>query len=130
MLPSSRAHSICIKERTPPVPIPFCMPCWRSMAASIWRNRRIGRSKHCPILATLTANLPHLQGSEADGLITRVTDGLDQLMDAHTQIDVEMKHEGDRLVGRARLMPFRWLSYSALSSPSPTCSRQDTSSGR
>jgi signal transduction histidine kinase len=55
-------------------------------------------------LATLTANLPHLQGSEADRLITRVTDGLDQLMDAHTQIDVEMKHEGDRLVGRARLI--------------------------
>ena len=46
-------------------------------------------------LATLTAILPHLQGSEADGLITRVTDGLDQLMDAHTQIDVEMEHEGD-----------------------------------
>lgn len=55
-------------------------------------------------LATLTANLPHLEESEADGLITRVTDGLDQLMDAHTQIDVEMKHEGDRLVGRARLI--------------------------
>ena len=25
-------------------------------------------------------------------------------MDAHTQIDIEMKHEGDRLVGRARLI--------------------------
>ena len=51
-------------------------------------------------LAALTAHLPRLDRSEADGLIMRVTDGLDQLMDAHTQIDVEMKHEGDRLVGR------------------------------
>jgi signal transduction histidine kinase len=30
--------------------------------------------------------------------------GLDQLVDAHTQIDIEMKHEGNRLLGRARLI--------------------------
>jgi len=39
-----------------------------------------------------------------DRLMTKVLDGLDQLVAAHTQIDVEMKHEGDRLLGRARLI--------------------------
>lgn len=53
-------------------------------------------------LATLTKHVHEVDPAEADRLITRITDGLDQLMDAHTQIDVEMKHEGDRLVGRAR----------------------------
>jgi signal transduction histidine kinase len=55
-------------------------------------------------LAALSANLDRIETAEADRLMTRVTEGLDQLMDAHTQIDVEMKHEGDRLVGRARLI--------------------------
>jgi signal transduction histidine kinase len=39
-----------------------------------------------------------------DRLMTNVLDGLDQLVEAHTQIDIEMKHEGDRLLGRARLI--------------------------
>jgi signal transduction histidine kinase len=39
-----------------------------------------------------------------DRLMTRVLDGLNQLVEAHTQIDIEMKHEGDRLLGRARLI--------------------------
>ena len=55
-------------------------------------------------LATLTAHLDRIETTEADRLMTRVMDRLDELMDAHTQIDVEMKHEGDRLVGRARLI--------------------------
>jgi signal transduction histidine kinase len=54
-------------------------------------------------LRALATQLDQLETAEADRLTTRVTQGLDQLMDAHTQIDVEMKHEGDRLVGRARL---------------------------
>ena len=41
--------------------------------------------------------------AEGDRLMTRVMEDLDQLMDAHTQIDIEMKHEGDRLLARARL---------------------------
>ena len=52
-------------------------------------------------LRTLTTQ--RLQAMDADPLVTRVTQGLDLLMDAHTQIDIEMKHEGDRLVGRARM---------------------------
>lgn len=39
-----------------------------------------------------------------DRLMTRVLHGLNQLVDAHTQIDIEMKHEGDRLLGHARLI--------------------------
>jgi len=54
-------------------------------------------------LRTLATQLDQLKTADADRLTTRVTQGLDQLMDAHTQIDIEMKHEGDRLVGRARL---------------------------
>ncbi len=54
-------------------------------------------------LRTLATQLDQVETAEADRLTTRVTQGLDQLMDAHTQIDIEMKHEGDRLVGRARL---------------------------
>jgi signal transduction histidine kinase len=54
-------------------------------------------------LSALTARLDHVMAADADRLMTRVTEGLDQLVDAHTQIDIEMKHEGDRLVGRARL---------------------------
>jgi len=42
--------------------------------------------------------------AETDRLMTRVTDGLGRLVDAHTQIDIEMKHEGDRLLGRARFI--------------------------
>jgi signal transduction histidine kinase len=54
-------------------------------------------------LSALIARLDQVMTADADRLMTRVTEGLDQLMDAHTQIDIEMKHEGDRLVGRARL---------------------------
>ncbi len=42
--------------------------------------------------------------TQPDRLVTRMIDDLDLLVDAHTQIDVEMKHEGDRLLGRARLI--------------------------
>jgi len=41
---------------------------------------------------------------QTDRLVTRMIAGLDQLMDAHAQIDIEMKLEGDRLLGRARLI--------------------------
>ncbi|MGQ0812415.1 MAG: sensor histidine kinase [Nitrospiraceae bacterium] len=41
---------------------------------------------------------------KADILFEQLMDGLDQLVDAHTKIDVEMKHEGDRLLGHARLI--------------------------
>ena len=54
-------------------------------------------------LRTLAMHLNRIETAEGDRLMTRVAQGLDQLMDAHTQIDIEMKHEGDRLVGRARL---------------------------
>ena len=55
-------------------------------------------------LSALTAHLDQFQSSDADRLMMRVAEGLDQLMDAHTQMDIEMKHEGDRLVGHARLI--------------------------
>jgi signal transduction histidine kinase len=55
-------------------------------------------------LAALSANVDQIETAEADRLMTQVTERLDQLMDTHTQIDVEMKREGDRLVGRARLI--------------------------
>ena len=54
-------------------------------------------------LRTLVMHLDRIETDEGDRLMTGVAQGLDQLMDAHTQIDIEMKHEGDRLVGRARL---------------------------
>lgn len=54
-------------------------------------------------LRSLAMHLDRIETAEGERLMTRVTQGLDQLMDAHTQIDIEMKHEGDRLVGRARL---------------------------
>lgn len=41
---------------------------------------------------------------QTDQLVTRMITGLNQLVDAHTQIDIEMKHEGDRLLGHARLI--------------------------
>ena len=50
-------------------------------------------------LRTLAMHLNRIETAEGDRLMTRVAQGLDQLMDAHTQIDIEMKHEGDRLVG-------------------------------
>ncbi|HMU55786.1 MAG TPA: ATP-binding protein [Nitrospira sp.] len=64
-------------------------------------------------LAELTAAWKRLPAQPAaskpdmaltDRLMTKVLDGLDQLVEAHTQIDIEMKHEGDRLLGRARLI--------------------------
>src|SRR5574341_484309 len=42
--------------------------------------------------------------TETDRLVTHMIDGLAQLVEAHTQIDIEMKHEGDRLLSRARLI--------------------------
>ena len=42
--------------------------------------------------------------NQTDQLVTRMITGLNRLVDAHTQIDIEMKHEGDRLLGRARLI--------------------------
>jgi signal transduction histidine kinase len=53
-------------------------------------------------LTALSGRLEREQTAEADRLMTRITEALDQLIDAHTQIDAEMKHEGDRLVSRAR----------------------------
>ncbi len=40
----------------------------------------------------------------ADLLIKRLKEGLDQLVDTHVKIDMEMKREGDLLLGRARLI--------------------------
>ena len=40
----------------------------------------------------------------ADLLIKRLKDGLDHLVDTHVKIDIEMKQEGDLLLGRARLI--------------------------
>jgi signal transduction histidine kinase len=54
-------------------------------------------------LRALTIDVNRLGTVEADRLMARITEALDQLMDAHTQIDIEMKHEGDRLVAHARL---------------------------
>jgi signal transduction histidine kinase len=42
--------------------------------------------------------------SEADALFRRLTTALDALIDTHIKIDLEMKREGDLLVGRARLI--------------------------
>jgi signal transduction histidine kinase len=55
-------------------------------------------------LDVLRTNWKAMATEETDRLMTAVTDGLDQLMDAHTQMDIEMKYEGDRLLGRARLI--------------------------
>ncbi len=49
------------------------------------------------------SRLPFIQ---ADSLLTRLMDDLDQLVRAHTDIDVEMKVEGDRLLQQARLIAF------------------------
>jgi signal transduction histidine kinase len=54
-------------------------------------------------LRAFTMQMDRIDTAEGDRLMLHVTEGLDQLMDAHTQIDIEMKHEGDRLLGRARL---------------------------
>ena len=40
----------------------------------------------------------------ADLLIKQLKDGLDKLVDNHVKIDMEMKREGDLLLGRARLI--------------------------
>jgi signal transduction histidine kinase len=55
-------------------------------------------------LGTLTNEWKTMAASESGGLITNLATALDQLVDAHTRIDAEMKHEGDRLLGRARLI--------------------------
>jgi signal transduction histidine kinase len=54
-------------------------------------------------LETLLGGWKTLNAFETDNLIMRVTTGLDELVDAHSRIDVEMKHEGDRLLRRARV---------------------------
>ncbi|HXF92109.1 MAG TPA: ATP-binding protein [Nitrospiraceae bacterium] len=51
---------------------------------------------------------------EADRLIGELTNGLDQLMDAHVRIDVEMKREGDLLVSRARAVALALVALLAL----------------
>ena len=55
-------------------------------------------------LRAFTMHSARIETAEGDRLMTRIMEGLDQLMDAHTQIDIEMKHEGDRLLARARLI--------------------------
>lgn len=54
-------------------------------------------------LHAFTMHASGIDTAAGDRMMTRVMEGLDQLMDAHTQIDIEMKHEGDRLLARARL---------------------------
>ncbi len=51
---------------------------------------------------------------EADRLIGELTNGLDQLMDAHVRIDAEMKREGDLLVSRARTVALALVALLAL----------------
>lgn len=46
----------------------------------------------------------HLFFLKADGLLTQLMNDLDQLVEAHTAIDVEMKVEGDLLLQQARLI--------------------------
>ena len=55
-------------------------------------------------LDTLAKDWKTMATSEADDLTAPLTAGLNQLVDAHTRIDIEMKHEGDRLLGHARLI--------------------------
>jgi signal transduction histidine kinase len=55
-------------------------------------------------LKRLTTDWKTLPSSEADGLMASLTVALDELVDAHTKIDIEMKHEGDRLLGHARVI--------------------------
>jgi signal transduction histidine kinase len=55
-------------------------------------------------LAALTKDWKMMAMSDTDGLMAHVTTALDELVDAHTKIDIEMKHEGDRLLGHARLI--------------------------
>lgn len=55
-------------------------------------------------LDTLTKDRKAMATSVADDLMARLTAGLNQLVDVHTRIDIEMKHEGDRLLGHARLI--------------------------
>lgn len=51
---------------------------------------------------------------QADRLIGELTDGLDQLADAHVRIDMEMKREGDLLVSRARGVALALVALLAL----------------
>jgi signal transduction histidine kinase len=55
-------------------------------------------------LTRLTKQWRTLPSSETDGLMAGLTAALDDLVDAHTKIDIEMKHEGDRLLGHARVI--------------------------
>ncbi|HKY71493.1 MAG TPA: ATP-binding protein [Nitrospira sp.] len=55
-------------------------------------------------LHRLTNEWKTLASSEAEGLMGGLTAALDELVDAHTNIDIEMKHEGDRLLGHARVI--------------------------
>ena len=55
-------------------------------------------------LHRLTNDWKTLTSSATDELMTGLTAGLDELVDAHTNIDIEMKHEGDRLLGHARVI--------------------------
>jgi signal transduction histidine kinase len=55
-------------------------------------------------LNRLSKDWKSLTSSETEGLMAGLTAALDELVDAHTHIDVEMKHEGDRLLGHARVI--------------------------
>ena len=88
----------------PPELIQCSTACWPTIIGSTWPSKRIARSRTLARpFKHLATRLNRMETAEGDRLMTRVAQGLDQPMDAHTQIDIEMKHEGDRLVGRARL---------------------------
>lgn len=55
-------------------------------------------------LTRLTNHWTTLASIETEELMAGLTAALDDLVDAHTQIDIEMKHEGDRLLGHARVI--------------------------
>jgi signal transduction histidine kinase len=55
-------------------------------------------------LDRLSKDWKTLLSSETEDLMAGLTAALDELVDAHTKIDIEMKLEGDRLLGRARVI--------------------------
>lgn len=65
-------------------------------------------------LSALTKGWNTMAASDNASLITRLAAALDQLVDAHTRIDVEMKHEGDRLLGQARFIALSLTVFLAL----------------
>ncbi len=67
-------------------------------------------------LSAAVAEKPDFLAStqEADRVIEQLTNGLDQLMDAHVNIDAEMNREGDLLVGRARTVALMLVALLAV----------------